>query len=221
LCIAGRKPTKRRALERGNMSVDVESLKRLRETTGAGMMDCKKALEEAAGDFEKAVALLREKGLASAKKLASRSAREGVIGCYMHKQFGRDVVGVLVELNCETDFVAKNEEFVELASEIAMHIAAARPRWVSREEVPAEVVEQEKELAEKQARAQGKPEHVIPKIVEGKLNAFYKESCLLDQPYVRDDSKTIGELVAELSAKVGENVVVRRFVRMAVGEDLD
>lgn len=201
------------------MKVDVESIKRLRDMSGAGMMDCKKALEDSGGDIDKALTLLREKGLASARKLASRVATEGVIGSYLHKQFGRDVVGVLVELNCETDFVAKNEEFVNLAREVAMHIAAARPIWVSREDVPSDVVQRERDLAEKQARAQGKPDHVIERIVEGKLASFYKDTCLLEQPWIRDDSKTVGELVAELSAKVGEAVRVRRFVRMAVGEE--
>lgn len=201
------------------MKVDVESIKRLRDMTGAGMMDCKKALEDSDGDIEKALTLLREKGLASARKLSSRVASEGVIGSYLHKQFGRDVVGVLVELNCETDFVAKNQEFVNLAREVAMHIAAARPLWVSREDVPSEIVQRERDLAEKQARAQGKPEHIVERIAEGKLASFYKETCLLDQPWIRDDSKTVGDLVAELSAKVGEAVRVRRFVRMAVGEE--
>ncbi len=200
------------------MAVNIESVKQLRQETGVGMMDCKKALEEAGGDLEKARRILREKGLAGAQKRVGRVAREGVIGSYLHKQFGRDVVGVLVELNCETDFVAKSEEFVNLAKEIAMHIAAAKPQWVDRSEVPQEVIDQERELAAKQAKDQGKPDHVIEKIVEGKLNAFFKETCLLDQPYVRDDSRTIGDLITELGSKVGENVRVSRFVRFAVGE---
>lgn len=200
------------------MPVDIQAVKQLREETGVGMMDCKKALEDAGGDLQAARKLLREKGLAGAQKRSGRAAREGVIGSYLHKQFGRDVVGVLVELNCETDFVAKNDEFIGLSREIAMHIAAAKPQWVERSDVPQEVVDQERELAEKQARDQGKPDHVIDKIVEGKLNSFFKETCLLDQPYVRDDTRTVGELVAELAGKMGENIRVARFVRFAVGE---
>ncbi len=200
------------------MSVDIEDVKRLRQETGVGIMDCKKALEEAGGDLEKARKILREKGLAGLQKRADRIAAEGVIGSYLHKQFGRDVVGVLVELNCETDFVAKSEEFIRLSREVAMHIAASKPQWVERSQVPEEVIAQEREVAEKQARESGKPEHVIEKIVEGKLNAFFKETCLLDQPYVRDDSRTVGDLLAELAGKVGENVRVSRFVRFAVGE---
>ncbi|MER3396377.1 MAG: elongation factor Ts [Acidimicrobiia bacterium] len=202
------------------MTTDINAVKQLREETGAGMMDCKKALEDARGDLEQARKILREKGLAGAQKRMGRVAREGVIGSYLHKQFGRDVVGVLVELNCETDFVAKSEEFIKLSKEIAMHVAAAKPRWLDRSEVPPDVIRQERELAEKSARDQGKPDHVIDKIVDGKLNAFYKEFCLVDQPYVRDDSRTVGELIAELGAKVGENVRVSRFVRFAVGEEV-
>jgi elongation factor Ts len=200
------------------MSVDIEAVKKLRQETGVGMMDCKKALEEAGGDLEQARKLLREKGLAGAQKRVGRAAREGVIGSYLHKQFGRDVLGVLVELNCETDFVAKSEEFIELSKELAMHIAAAKPLWVERTEIPEEILDQERELAEKQARDQGKPDHVIEKIVEGKLNSYFKETCLLDQPYIRDDSRTVGDLVAELGGKVGENIRISRFVRFAVGE---
>lgn len=202
------------------MEIDAKTVKALRDETGAGMMDCKKALIEAGGDLDAARKILREKGLADAKKRAGRTAGEGVIGSYMHQQLGRDVVGVLVEVNCETDFVAKSDDFGTLAHDIAMHIAAANPDWVSRDEVPDEVVQAEREVAEGKAAAEGKPENIIPKIAEGRLNAFFKERCLLDQPYVRDDKQTISELVDALSAKVGEKVEVRRFVRYAVGEEV-
>lgn len=202
------------------MEIDAKTVKALRDETGAGMMDCKKALVEAEGDLDAARKLLREKGLADAKKRAGRTAGEGVIGSYMHQQLGRDVVGVLVEVNCETDFVAKSQDFGNLAHNIAMHIAAANPDWVSRDDVPEEVVQVEREVAESKAAAEGKPEHIIPKIAEGRLNAFFMEHCLLDQPYVRDDKQSVRDLVDALSAKVGEKVEVRRFVRYAVGEEI-
>lgn len=202
------------------MQIDAKTVKALRDETGAGMMDCKRALTEAGGDLEAARKILREKGLADAKKRSGRVAAEGVIGSYMHKQLGRNVVGVLVEVNCETDFVAKGDEFGELAHNIAMHIAAANPDWISRDDVPAEIVQTEREVAEAKAASEGKPEHIVPKIADGKLNAFFKDRCLLEQPYVRDDKTTIGELVDTLSAKVGEKIEVRRFVRYAVGEEI-
>ncbi|HHC08857.1 MAG TPA: elongation factor Ts [Actinobacteria bacterium] len=199
---------------------DVQALRR---ATGAGMMDAKRALEEAGGDMERAKELLREKGLADAKKRAGRQQGEGAIGHYLHRQAGRPVIGVLVELVCETDFVAKSDEFVEMADDIAMHIAAARPRWVTREDVPAEVVEKEKELIAAQARNEGKPDHVVDKIVEGRLRSFFEDHVLVDQTFVRTEKfdGTIGDMIAALAAKMGENIGVRRFSRLQVGEDGD
>ncbi len=199
--------------------ISAELVRRLRETTGAGMMDCKRALQEAGGDLDRAVELLRQKGLASAAKRAGRSAEQGRIEAYIHFNH---TVGVLVEVNCETDFVANTDEFGQLARDVALHIASpAAPRWVSREDVPAEVIERERAIYEAQARELGKPEHVTEKIVEGKLEAFFKENVLLDQPFAKDDSKTIQQLLDELSAKVGEKIAVRRFVRYRLGEELD
>lgn len=201
------------------MEISAELVRRLRERTGAGMMDCKRALQEAEGDLDRAVELLRQRGLASAAKRAGRSAEQGRIESYIHFNH---TVGVLVEVNCETDFVANTDEFGQLAKDIALHIASpAAPRYVSREEVPAELVERERAIYEAQARETGKPDHVIEKIVEGKLEAFFKETVLLDQPFAKDDSKTIRQLLDELSAKVGEKVAVRRFVRYRLGEELD
>ena len=199
------------------MEISAEQVKRLREITGAGMMDCKRALQETGGDVDRAVELLRVKGLADAKKRQGRVARDGVVDAYIHMR-GR--LGVLVEVNCETDFVADTEAFRAAARDIAMHVAAADPRWISREDVPEDVIEGERKLYAEQAREQGKPDNVIDRIVQGKLEAFYKDNCLLDQPFVRDDSKTVGELVSETSAKVGEKVEVRRFARFKLGEDI-
>jgi elongation factor Ts len=196
--------------------VPSELVKRLRDMTGAGMMDCKRALEESSGDIDSAVEVLRKKGLASAAKRAGRQAKEGVVDAYIH---GDGRIGVLVEVNTETDFVARTEDFRRLAREIALQVAARDPRWVSREEVPDDVVAGERKIYEEQARATGKPDNVLQKIVDGKLEAYYKEFVLLDQPYIREDSKTIKELVDELAAKVGENVVVRRFARFRLGEE--
>jgi elongation factor Ts len=194
--------------------ITADLVRQLREQTGAGMMDCKRALQEAEGDLERAVELLRQKGLASAAKRAGRTAQQGRIESYIHFNH---TVGVLVEVNCETDFVANTEEFGQLAKDIALHIASpAAPRYVSREEVPAELVERERAIYEAQARETGKPDHVIEKIVEGKLEAFFKETVLLDQPFAKDDSKTVRELLDELSAKVGEKIV-----RYRLGEELD
>jgi elongation factor Ts len=199
--------------------ITADLVRQLREQTGAGMMDCKRALQEAEGDLERAVELLRQKGLASAAKRAGRTAQQGRIESYIHFNHA---VGVLVEVNCETDFVANTEEFGQLAKDIALHIASpAAPRYVSREEVPAELVERERAIYEAQARETGKPDHVIEKIVDGKLEAFFKETVLLDQPFAKDDSKTVRELLDELSAKVGEKIAVRRFVRYRLGEELD
>lgn len=201
------------------MEINADLVRQLRERTGAGMMDCKRALQEADGDLDRAVELLRQRGLASAAKRAGRSAEQGRIESYIHFNH---TVGVLVEVNCETDFVANTEEFGQLAKDIALHIASpAAPRYVSREEVPAELVERERAIYEAQARETGKPDHVVERIVEGKLEAFFKETVLLDQPFAKDDSKTIRQLLDELSAKVGEKIAVRRFVRYRLGEELD
>jgi elongation factor Ts len=187
----------------------------LRAQTGAGMMDCKKALEETKGDMPKAVELLRSKGAAKAEKRAGRSTREGAIGHYMHHN-GK--IAVLVELNCETDFVARTDDFQQLAKSIAEHIAAASPMAVDKDQVPQEKVESERRIFHQQVREAGKPENMIEKIVEGKIQAFYKDVSLMHQEWVRDGSKTIGDLVKELSAKTGENIQVRRFVRYQLGE---
>ena len=202
--------------------ITAASVKLLREKTGAGMMECKNALVEAQGDEEKAINILRERGLASAKKREGRIAAEGIVGSYIHMG-GK--VGVLVELNCETDFVARGEEFQQLVKDIAMHIAAAEPRYVTREEVPADVLDKEREIARAQAKNDpkmaNKPDQVIDKIVEGRLNKFYEESVLVDQPFVKAPEKTIGELVTEKTAKTGERIAVRRFTRYKMGEGLE
>jgi elongation factor Ts len=198
------------------MTVSADEVKRLRELTGAGMMDCKRALQEADGDVDRAVQLLRERGLAAAAKRAGRTASEGVIDAYIH---GGGRIGAMVEVNCETDFVANTEEFRTLARDVAMQVAAHDPEWVSRDEVPEEVLTQERKIYEAQAREEGKPEKVIPRIVEGKLEAFYKQRCLLDQPFFRDmEGKTsVEDVVTKLGATVGENVRVSRFVRYVRG----
>jgi elongation factor Ts len=197
--------------------VGAETVKRLREETGAGMMDCKRALQETGGDLERARELLRTQGLAGVQKRAGRSAAEGVVDAYVH---GEGRLGVLVEVNCETDFVARTEEFRKLAREVAMQVAATEPRWIARDEVPADVVEGERKIYEEQARGSGKPDAVIPRIVDGKLEAFYQQYVLLDQPYIRDDSQTIQDLVNEMAAKVGEKVAIRRFARFRLGEEI-
>jgi len=199
--------------------ISADQVKELREMTGAGMMDCKRALQDAGGDLDKAVELLRQKGLASAAKRAGRAANQGLIESYIHFN---NTVGVLVEVNCETDFVANTDDFRQLAKDVALHIASpAAPRFVSREEVPEEELDGERRMFEAQAKELGKPENVIPTIVEGKLKAFYEQTVLLDQVYVKDDSRTIQQLLDELGAKVGEKVAVRRFVRYKLGEELD
>lgn len=196
--------------------VSAGDVKRLRDLTGAGMMDCKHALVEAGGDLSRAQEILREKGLAGAKKRSGRQAAEGVIDAYIH---GEGRIGVLVEVNSETDFVGRTGEFRSLAREVAMQVAARDPRWVARDDVPPDVVEGERKIYLEQARTTGKPETVLQRIVEGKLEAFFKETVLLDQPYIREDSRTVGDLVNEVAAKVGENVVVRRFARFVLGEE--
>jgi elongation factor Ts len=201
--------------------INAGAIKALREKTGAGMMECKKALIEAEGNEERAIDILRERGLASAKKKEGRVAAEGVVGSYIHMG-GK--VGVLVEVNCETDFVARGEEFQQLVKDIAMHIAAAEPRYVSRDEIAVETVDKERDIARAQAKNDpkntNKPEQVIDKIVEGRLNKFYEEAVLLDQPFIKDPAKTVGELVTEKIAKTGERVTIRRFSRYKMGEGL-
>jgi elongation factor Ts len=190
-------------------------VKQLRDHTGAGMMECKAALTEAKGNMEEAVTLLRKRGLAQAAKRAGRATAQGVIGSYIHMG-GR--IGVLVEVNCESDFVARTDDFNNLVKEVAMHIAAADPKWVRREDVPAEAVDKEKAIYRAQMENSGKPANVLDKIVEGKLGSFYSQFVLLDQPSIRDGSMTVAQIVAQASAKTGENIQVNRFVRYRMGE---
>lgn len=199
------------------MAISASQVKELRELTGAGMMDCKKALAETNGDMQKAIEYLREKGLAAAAKKAGRVAAEGIVDAYIHMN-GR--IGVLVEVNCETDFVAKTEEFRALVHDIAMQIAAAKPEYVSRDEVPAEVLEREKAVYRAQAANEGKPEKMLDKIAEGRLEKFLKETCLLEQPFIKDPDRTVQQVVNEKIAALGENIAVRRFVRFERGEGL-
>ena len=190
-------------------------VKQLRDQTGAGMMECKAALTEANGNMEEAVTLLRKRGLAQAAKRAGRATAQGVIGSYIHMG-GR--IGVLVEVNCESDFVARTDDFNNLVKEVAMHIAAADPKWVRREEVPAEAIEKEKAIYRAQMENSGKPANVLDKIVEGKLGSFYSQFVLLDQPSIRDGSMTVSQIVAQATAKTGENIQIGRFVRYRMGE---
>ncbi|MEA2555347.1 MAG: elongation factor Ts [Actinomycetota bacterium] len=194
-------------------------VKALRQATGAGMMDCKKALQEAEGDMQRATEILREKGLASAAKRAGRSANQGRVDSYIHFN---NTVGVLIEVNCETDFVANTDQFKGLVKDLALHIASpASPIYLDRDQVPQDIIEQETKIAETQAREAGKPDNVVPKIVEGKVASYYKDTVLLEQPFVKDDSKTVQQLLDETSAAVGEKVAVRRFVRYKLGEEGD
>jgi elongation factor Ts len=193
----------------------LDSVKELREKTGAGLLDCQKALGEAAGDLEKAIRLLRERGLAKAAKRALRAATEGSVGAYIHPG-GK--IGVLIEVSCETDFVAKTPEFQQLVKDLGMQVAAAAPRWVRREEVPASELEGEREIYRKQALQSGKPEKVLERIVEGQLDRFYKDTCLLDQPFIKQSDRSVGEVVQEAAGRFGENVTVRRFARFQLGE---
>ena len=195
-------------------TISAESVKNLREKTGAGMMECKKALTESGGDFEKAIDLLRQKGLATALKKAGRSVSEGLVDSYIH--MGR--IGTMVEINCETDFVARTDDFKELVKDVAMHVAAANPLYLMREDVPKDVLEREKEIYRVQVA--GKPQQVIEKIIEGKLEKFYADNCLLDQVFIKDpdQKKTVKDLVTEKIAKLGENIIIRRFARFQLGE---
>jgi elongation factor Ts len=198
------------------MAVTADQVKELRERTGAGMMECKKALQEAQGDFEKAVEVLRKTGIARAASRSGRAASEGLVEAYIHPG---NRVGVLIEVNCETDFVARTPEFGELVRNLAMQVAAAGAEVVRREEVPAERVEREREILRAQIEGQGKPPAIIEKIVAGKLDKFYSEICLLDQPYIRDDKTTVGDLVRQASSRTGENIQVRRFARFRLGQE--
>ncbi|NLY11473.1 MAG: translation elongation factor Ts [Firmicutes bacterium] len=199
-------------------NITAAMVKELREKTGAGMMDCKKALTETQGDIDKAVDYLREKGLAAAAKKAGRIAADGLVDAYIHMG-GR--IGVLVEVNCETDFVAKTEEFQEFVRDIAMHIAAENPKYVSREDVPAEVIAKEKEILRAHALNEGKPEHIVDKIVEGRIDKFYNENCLLEQSFIKDPDVTIQDLLTAKIAKIGENIAIRRFARFERGEGIE
>ena len=197
------------------MAVSMDSIKKLRAMTGAGMMDVKKTLEETGGDLEKAAELLRERGIAKAAKKADREVKEGFVGSYLHHN-GK--IGVIVELNCETDFVARNDAFRELARNLAIHIAMANPQAVSRDQVDEAIVEAERVSLRKEALEEGKPEHIVDKMVEGRLSKFFSEICLLEQPYVKDDKKTVEELLKESIATIGENIQVGAFHRIAIGE---
>lgn len=198
--------------------VTAEAVKQLRERTGAGMMDCKKALVETDGDLEKAVDLLREKGLAKAAKKSDRVASEGLVMSYIH---GNGRIGVLVEVNCETDFVARNEEFKAMCHDIAMQVAASNPEYVSRDEVPGEILEREKSILTAQALNEGKPEHIVEKMVAGRLEKYYQENCLLEQPFIKDPDKSVQDYINETIAKIGENMNVRRFTRYVLGEGME
>lgn len=200
------------------MQVSAQMVKELRDRTGAGMMDCKAALTEVEGDLEKAVDVLRKKGLAAAAKKAGRVAADGLVTSYIH---AGGKLGVLLEVNCETDFVARTEGFQDLVKDIAMHIAAAEPRYVRREEVPAEAIEREKAIFRDQAAASGKPANVVEKIVEGKLDKFFGESCLLEQAFVKNPDQTVGQLVQAAVGSIGENIQVRRFARFKLGEGIE
>lgn len=199
------------------MKIPAKMVKELRERTGAGMMDCKKALSETNGDIEKAIDYLREKGLTAAAKKSGRITSEGIVDAYIH---GGGRIGVLVEVNCETDFVAKTEEFKTFVRNMAMQIAASRPEYVRREDVPEEVVNREKEVLRVQALNEGKPEKIIERMVEGRLNKYFKEICLMEQPYIRDPDITVQDLLNQMIAKTGENISIRRFTRYEMGEGL-
>lgn len=197
--------------------ISASAVKELREKTGVGMMECKKALVESNGDFAKAVDILRERGLANAQKKSGRIAAEGVVGSYIH---GGGRIGVLVEVNIETDFAAKNEDFLAYVKDIAMQIAASKPEYVRREEIPTEIIEKEKAILKSQALNEGKPEKVVEKMIEGRIEKFYKQVCLLDQAYIRNPDISVQQMTNEIIAKIGENISVRRFTRYEMGEGL-
>lgn len=198
--------------------IEASAVKELRERTGSGMMDCKKALTESNGDMEKAIEILREKGLAAAAKKAGRIASEGIVDAYIH---GGGRIGVLIEVNSETDFVAKNEEFRQFVKDMAMQVAASNPLYVRREEVDPKIIEKEREIYRAQALNEGKPEKIIDKMVEGRIEKFYKEICLLEQPFIKDTDKAVKDVLTQLIAKIGENLSIRRFVRFERGEGLE
>ena len=200
------------------MEISAQTVKELREKTGAGMMDCKKALTESGGDMEKAIDNLRKKGLATAQKKSGRVAAQGMVGHYIHMG-GK--TGVLVEVNCETDFAARSDDFQALVKDIAMQIAAMNPRYVRREDVTEEDLNREKEIYREQAKASGKPDNIVDKIIEGKLKDYYKDACLYDQPFVKDDKMTIEQLITNAIGKIGENIRVRRFTRYVTGEGIE
>ncbi|MBD2845256.1 translation elongation factor Ts [Paenibacillus sp. IB182496] len=200
------------------MAVSASAVKELREKTGAGMLDCKKALEQSDGDIQKAIEYLREKGLSAAASKAGRAATEGVVESYIHAG-GR--IGVLVEINCETDFVGKTDQFREFTKDIAMQIAAANPKFVRREEVPADELEKEREILKAQALNEGKPAHIVDKMVDGRISKYYEEHCLMEQSFIKDPDKTVAALLNEKISKIGENITIRRFVRYELGEGLE
>ena len=197
-------------------AISAATVKDLREKTGAGMMDCKKALQESDGDIDKAVDILRTKCMAAAEKRSARATKEGLVHAYIH---ANGKIGVLIEVNCETDFVAKTEDFQVLCKDLAMQVAAASPRWVKREEVPGDVLDRERSIYKEQMKDSGKPEKVLDKIIEGKLRKFYEGACLLDQPFIRDDKQSVAELIKSVIAKTGENISVNRFARFQLGQE--
>ncbi len=198
------------------MGADLKLVKKLRQSSGIGMLECKKAIEESGNDYDKAVEILRKKGYEKAKSKSSRTTNQGIIGSYIHTN-GR--IGVIIELACETDFVSKNEDFLQLSKDISMQIAAMSPKYITSKDIPEEVLEKEKDIFREQMRNSGKPENIIDKIVEGKLGKFYSEICLLNQAFFKEDKKSIEELIAEKIHKIGENIVVKRFVRFQIGEE--
>ncbi len=200
------------------MHIDAKAVKALREKTGAGMMDCKKALAETEGNEEKAIDILREKGLAAAAKRSGRAANQGIVESYIHLG-GK--IGVLVEVNCETDFVARNDEFREFVRNLCLQVAATNPTYLVKEDVPEKILDKERQIIKAQALNEGKPEKVIEKIIEGRLDKYYRENCLLEQTYVKDEDLTIHELLTNLIAKIGENIVIRRYCRFEIGEGLE
>jgi elongation factor Ts len=200
------------------MSITTEQIKELRTATGAGVLDCRKALEEAGGDFDKALVALREKGKAKAAKRAERVTTNGVVDLYSH---GEGRIGVMVEVNCETDFVARTDDFRAFAHEIALQVAGVNPTWLAEADVPEDILDKERKIARNKALEEGKPENVIDRIVEGYLNKFYEEHCLLSQPYIRDEDKTVEQMLEEIRTSTGENINIRRFMRWSVGEELE
>lgn len=198
------------------MAVSAGDVKKLREKTGAGMMDCKRALEESGGEIEAAIAYLREQGMLAASKKSSREAKEGLVYSYMH-QGSR--IGAMIEINCETDFVARNDAFQALARDIAMQVAAAKPLAVDRDQISKELIEKESEILRNQAKNEGKPDHIVQRIVDGRIEKYYQETCLLEQPFIRETDKTIQDLIADAVGTLGENIVVRRFVRFELGAE--